>query len=210
MAMANEVKTLLPGIQNALSEHQFSCLKLAFHSLGVAMDVVETPHIQLTGLYDTFSFHSPQHAPVLLYKMLLQVIRPDDADKLKCTECLKPFVNTADNVELELGAALVLKAGSILESLKPDTFIVMKKYIRDKKFPKYDLDHLSTPTKLIRLLVERNILKKELLYQALAVCTEPCEQYIDEIKSLCGDADICELQIMYMSHDDFPLMQHTR
>ncbi len=191
-----EVKNCLPDIQNALSEHQFSCLKLAFHWLGVEKYIVETPDIQLTGLYDRFSFHFPENAPALLYEMLLHVIRPDDTDKLKCTECLKHFAT--GNVELELGAALILKTGSILESLELDTFNVIQKYTRDTKFPKYDLDHLSTPTKLLWLLVERNFLNKELLYQALtvceksAVCTEPCERYINEIKTLCADTDICE------------------
>ena len=175
----------LVNIEPGLSDHQLHSLKLACFLLDIPRQQLENADTFID-LYQLIEYKMPQHAPSLVYQMLILVGFPKPL-----LRGLLPFVNMEIHLEQNQLMDLTLTLSFILEEISEKNYRKFKEYARLAFLPEYHKSRILTPSHLLELLQDKNVLTPQyLIYMFAWLEAAGCPLQIEYLREFCARQSI--------------------
>ena len=171
----------LVNIEPGLSDHQLHSLKLACFLLDIPRQQLENADTFID-LYQLIEHKMPQHAPSLIYQMLILVGFPKPLLK-----GLLPFVNIKIHLERNQIIDLTLTISFILEEISEKNYCKFKEFARLAFLPEYHTSRILSRSHLLELLQDRNVLTPQyLIYMFAWLEAAGCPLQIEYLREFCA------------------------
>ena len=170
----------LVNIEPGLSEHQLHCLKLACFLLDIPRQQLENVDTFID-LYQLIEHKIPQHAPSLIYQMLILVGFPKPLLK-----GLLPFVKMKIRLEKNLVMDLTLTLSFILGDISEKSYQKFKELARLTFLPEYHTSRILSRSHLLELLQDRNVnILNHLIYMFAWLEAAGCPLQVEYLREFC-------------------------
>ena len=170
----------LVNIEPGLSEHQLHSLKLACFLLDIPRQQLENADTFID-LYQLIEHKIPQHAPSLIYQMLILVGFPKPL-----LQSLQPFVNMEIDLEQNQLMDLTLTLSFILGEISEKKYRKFKELARLTFLPEYHTSKILSRSHLLELLQDRNVLiPNQLVYMFGWLEAAGCPLQVEYLQEFC-------------------------
>ena len=174
------LRVQLVNIEPGLSEHQFHSLKLACFLLDIPRQQLENADTFID-LYQLLEQKIPQHAPSLIYQMLILVGFPKPL-----LRGLLPFVNMEIHLEQNQLMDLTLTLSFILGEISEKKYRKFKELARLTFLPEYHTSRILSRSHLLELLQDRNVLiLNHLVYMFAWLEAAGCPLQVEYLREFC-------------------------
>ena len=171
----------LVNIEPGLSDHQLHSLKLACFLLDIPRQQLENADTFID-LYQLIEHKMPQHAPSLIYQMLILVGFPKPL-----LRGLLPFVNMEIQLEENQIIDLTLTISFILGEISEKSYQKFKELSRLTFLPEYHTSRISSRSHLLELLQDRNVLTpNNLIYMFAWLQAGGCSLQVEYLREFCA------------------------
>ena len=170
----------LVNIEPGLSDHQLHSLKLACFLLDIPRQQLENADTFID-LYQLIEHKMPQHAPSLIYQMLILVGFPKSH-----LQGLLPFVEMKIRLEKNLVMDLTLTLSFILGDISERSYQKFKELARLTFLPEYHTSRILSRSHLLELLQDRNtLIPDHLVYMFAWLEAAGCPLQVEYLREFC-------------------------
>ena len=171
----------LVNIEPGLSDHQLHSLKLACFLLDIPRQQLENADTFID-LYQLIEHKMPQHAPSLIYQMLILVGFPKPL-----LRGLLPFVNMKIQLEENRTIDLTLTLSFILGEISEMKYRKFKELARLTFLPEYHTSRILSRSHLLELLQDKNVLTpNHLIYMFAWLIETSCPLQVEYLREFCA------------------------
>ena len=171
----------LVNIEPGLSDHQLHSLKLACFLLDIPRQQLENADTFID-LYQLIEHKMPQHAPSLIYHMLILVGFPKPL-----LRGLLPFVNMKIHLEENQIVDLTLTLAFILGEISEMKYRKFKELARLTFLPEYHTSRILSCSHLLELLQDKNVLTpNHLIYMFAWLVEANCPLQVEYLREFCA------------------------